>query len=817
MSRVVLALLLFCSGTAALVYQILWAKQLSLVVGVDVYAVTTVVSAFFAGLALGGAWLGRRADRSPRPLALYAGLEFGVAVTGAAATFVLGALPATYVGLERVIGHAAWLLPFVIIAIPATLMGGTLPALVRAAAPTAERVSGTSGRLYAANTAGAVVGALATPLVLVPAVGVRGAGLAAAGTNVALALVARALAGRATVAPAATGTAPIEAPLALGLYAVAGAVALGYEVVWSQAVVQFVNTRAYAFALVLAVYLTGLVLGSAVYARFADRVRRPWLAFGVLEAGAGIAALACFALLGVWLPRLQGQTYATLFGATGSLPIAVAGQMLWAPLVLLFLPTLLLGAAFPAAARLVCGPEHVGRDVGSVVAINTVGGIAGTLATGFVVLPVLGLRTTLVLLAVAAVVVGAITVVRGAAHRGRALAGCAIVLAATIAAGVAVPHDHLARLLVATRSGTLDAYEEGPGGTVAVVVEPWRPKDFRRLYIQGVSNSNDGLMSRRYMRLQTLIPLLIHQGEPKSVLVVGLGTGITCGTTLAYPGLERRVCAELLPAVVRTVGRFEGNNDVAKDPRIDLRIRDGRHELLRSDETYDVITLEPPPPTAAGVVNLYSRDFYELCRSRLAPNGIMAQWFPLAQQTDADARSLVRSFLDVFPYVTLWSTEMHETLLVGSMEPQRLDIATVAERFMIPSVQEALANVGIATPVAFLATYLTDRQGLETFAAGGLPTTDDRPRLEHAALVRRQDLLDVLARLLSLKTDPVVGGGNQDVDRAIAVERERLHTFYRAAMLWYAGKLDEMNPLLKRVLDEDGSNPYYRWFVGAAG
>ncbi|MGH7893864.1 MAG: fused MFS/spermidine synthase, partial [Candidatus Binatia bacterium] len=687
MSRSALALLLFCSGTAALVYQTLWAKQLTLVVGVDVYAVTTVVSAFFAGLAFGGAWLGARADRSPRPLALYAALEVGVALTGAATTLTLAWLPAPYVALERAVGFAAWLLPFAVIAIPATLMGGTLPALVRAARPAADAVGGTSGRLYAANTAGAVVGALATQLLLVPAVGVRGAGFLAAATNVALALAARTLHRDATTAPVRSERTPIDAPLALLLYAIAGGVALGYEVVWSQAVVQFVNTRAYAFALVIAVYLTGLAVGSAAYARVADRVRRPWLAFGLLEAGAGIAALACFGLLGPWLPHLQGRTYARVFGATGSLPLAVGGQLVWAPLALLFVPTVLLGAAFPAAARLACGPERVGRDVGIVTALNTVGGIGGTLATGFVALPVLGLRTTLWLLAVVAVGVGGVAVVRGAERRGRALAVSAIVVLATIAAGAAVPRDHLARLLVATRGGTLDAYEEGPGGTVAVVAEPWRPKSFRRLYIQGVSNSNDGLMSRRYMRLQTLIPLLIHQGESRSVLVVGLGTGITCGTTLVYPTLERRVCAELLPAVVRTVGRFEGNHDVGTDPRIDLRLRDGRHELLGSDETYDVITLEPPPPTAAGVVNLYSRDFYEICRARLAPNAIMAQWFPLGQQTDPDARSLVRTFLDVFPYATLWSTELHEALLVGSMTPQRLDLATIVERFAIPGVQ----------------------------------------------------------------------------------------------------------------------------------
>ena len=177
------------------------------------------------------------------------------------------------------------------------------------------------------------------------------------------------------------------------------------------------------------------------------------------------------------------------------------------------------------------------------------------------------------------------------------------------------------------------------------------------------------MTSLRYMRLQALLPLIIHRGTPRDVLVIGLGTGITTGSLLRYPGLERRVCAELLPAVVRGAALFEGNDGVATDPRVDVRLRDGRRELLRSNDSYDLITLEPPPPSAAGVVNLYSTDFYRLAATRLHTNGLVAQWLPLPTQTDSDTRSLVRSFLDVFPYATLWTTELHEMLLVGSLNP----------------------------------------------------------------------------------------------------------------------------------------------------
>ncbi len=825
----ILAALLAASGAAALIYQALWVKQVGLLVGVAVYAVTTVVSAFFAGLAIGSTVFGKRADSELRPLVLYARLELGVALTGLATTLLLSRLAVPYAALEDRAGLAAWALPFVLIALPAVPMGGTLPALVRAARPRVDAIGAASGTLYAANTAGGVLGVLATPLVLVPAFGVQGTGAVAAITNLLLATAAMVLARRVPGADARIDHTRAAAPaqaipglrLARTFYAAAGGLALGLEVVWSQAVMQFIDTRAYAFALVLATYLTGLVVGSALWARLADRVRDPWRTFGLLEAGAGAASLACFALLGPWLPALQARAHAALLPAIGPF-LAACIHMVLAPLALLLVPTVLLGAAFPAVARLACGTDRVGRDVGAVVAFNTLGGIVGTLATGFVVVPAIGLSRALALLAVAMAVVGGAAVLRGSAGRAPAVrrltaAAVALGVAAVATASARVPPDHLARLLLATRPGTLEAYEESPGGVVAVVREPYLQSSFLRLYIQGVSNSGDSMMSRRYMRLQMLLPLLLHPGEARSVLVIGLGTGITCGTSLAWRSLERRECAELLPAVERTVGLFDGNLGVATDPGVRIHIIDGRHLLLRDSAMWDVITLEPPPPTAAGVVNLYSRDFYELCRERLAPGGIMAQWFPLATQNGDDARTLVRSFIDVFPHASLWTTEAHETLLVGSREPLVIDAPTLAARFAQPEVRRVLGEVGIADPAALLATYVTDRAGLEAFVDGAPPVTDDRPRLEYAGLVRAGEFNRVLAQILALQREPPLVGADDDLRAAIATSRQNLHAFYEAVRLFHAGRRDDMEPYLRRVFDADGSNPYYRWFIGSSG
>lgn len=812
------AILLFLSGAAALVYQTLWVKQLALIVGVDVYAVTTAVSAFFAGLGIGGALFGRRADLSVRPLRLFAALEAGTGVLAFGITVALANAAPAFVGLESVARPLAWALLFLAVGLPAVLMGGTLPALVRAVAPAEGAVGRSSGNLYASNTAGAICGALAATFLLVPAVGVRGSAAAAGAVNLvaaALALAADHGTKSRSLVEISAAPGPRRVSLALGLYAVAGGVALGYEVVWTQAIVQFLSTRAFAFTVVLSTYLMGLFLGSMLWSSSADRLKRPWLVFGALIAAAGLSALLLVAGLGPWLPQAQAWLGGAVFRATGSETLRMCARFALASGTVVLVPTILLGAAFPVAVRLAGGAERIGRDLGAVLALNTAGGIAGTLLTGFFLVPWFGLVHTLGILALAASIIGAIAIAREANFHQRAVGGgIALVLSTAVAADL-LPGDLLARQLTAARGGKLVFYEETPGGTVAVLEQSAPQGSFRRLYIQGVSNSGDAMPSLRYMRLQTLLPLLIHRGDPRSALVIGLGTGITAGALLAYESLDRRVVVELLPAVVRGASSFTGNYGVTVDPRVTLRLADGRRELLRSSDRYDLITLEPPPPSAAGVVNLYSRDFYALALKQLNPDGLLAQWLPLPTQNDEDSRSLVRSFLDVFPHATLWTTELHEMLLIGSVEEVPLDAARITERFGRPGVSRALQEVGVPSSAALLATYVTDRAGLEGYAQDAPATTDDRPLIEYAAWLRPGEFSRVLPRVLAAGTTaPPLVNADQPFLSAMTVEARRLMEFYQAGLDAYDGDRAGWAEIMRKVASEDGSNPYYRWFLG---
>ena len=808
------ALLLFISGGAALVYQVLWIKQLSLVVGVEVYAITTGISAFFAGLALGGLLFGRLADRFSRPLLLYAGLELLVALFGVGATLALGMAAQPFAWLEQRFGLLAWVLPFLLVGLPALLMGGTLPVLVRALNTDARGLSQAGGRLYAANTAGAIAGTLLTAFVLVAHFGVRGSACVAALLNL-LAAAGAVLYLRHQAAIEVAPTRTVQpARLALVLYAIAGGVALGYEVVWSQSIVQFMSTRTYAFAVVLATYLSGLFIGSQWMAQRVERLRDPWGVFGLLIAGAGLVALLEVTLLGRWLILLQTQVEALVVSLGGGELAGMSARFAVAALCMVFVPTLLLGAAFPVALRLSVGNRHVGRDVGAVVAFNTLGGIVGVMLCGFVLIPWLGLVRTLGLLAVIAAGVGYLAVRRGhGVKQGRRQAVVALGLV-SLAVALLTPVDRFAKLLPGARNASLGFYQEGRGATVAVVTQGQGTQTFQRLYIQGVSNTGDAMPSLRYMRIQALLPLLIHNAEPKSALVIGFGTGITAGALLRYPGLQQRVVAELLPSVVQAAPLFKGNYHAASDPGIDLRLRDGRQELLRNPQRYDLITLEPPPPSAAGVVNLYSQDFYQLAAARLEPSGLLAQWLPLPTQNIDDSRALVRSFLNVFPYASLWTSEFHEMLLVGSPAPIALDAERIRQRVEQPSVRSALAEVGIDSAATLLATWVTDRAGLERFAANALPVTDDQPRIEYAPWVRSKEITRVLPALLDLRVPAPLVNADAAFARTLAAEQQRLMQFYRASLHAYDGDRDAWGRDIREVLQQDSANPYYRWFIG---
>jgi spermidine synthase len=816
------------SGAAALVYEVAWMRLLTLQMGHTVAATSTVLAAFMGGLALGG-WLGGLAVASSseghsnirRYLRAYAALELVVAMVAvvlpsllAAARPVLawaysdGNLPLRFAVVRAAVSLFA-------LGLPTTAMGATYPIAVkwgRESLSQAHRSVGksgsrlwvgaeerrresVSGTLYAANTAGAAVGAIAAGFWLIPAVGLRAATWVGVALNVgaaASALWLGALDSEAIRIRSAEAERPGEerAPakvvrdrtqkshpragrrdgvperrpvnagrderrpfvalprLAVAAAAISGCAALIYEVAWTRLLALIIGPTTYAFATMAASFISGIALGAAAGTRVAARTVRPavWLAGALIVAAIAASGSAWYAASR--LPLAVAAQVASPDAAFGRVVADQAGMV-----ALLLLPmALALGGAFPLAlATVSAGAATDVRDAARVYVANTVGAIAGALAGGFVLIPQFGLHGTFHYAAMLGIV-GGVTVV-GATQIGSEtprqrlnIAGLAI--AAGIVSGlISTPgwdHELLASgaykyapylsgadLDTILRAGRLEYYKEGAAATVSVR----QLAGTRSLAIDGkVDASNAGDMLTQ--RLLGLLPVLLHR-EARDVCIIGLGSGVTLGSALATGTVRHAVAVEISPEVVNASRFFdyESGRPLAV-PVVRLIVGDGRSHLLLTTQQYDVIVSEPSNPWMAGVAALFTREFFEAARARLRPDGLLCQWAHTYDISSADLRSIVRTFAAVFPAGTMWLVGQGDLLLIGAPGNQEPDLNGVEKHWRRGSAPAALADVGItgdAAPFALLSLFAGGPKELGRYADEATIQTDDRMALEYSA------------------------------------------------------------------------------------
>ena len=763
-----LALATILSGCAALLYQLIWTRAIGLVMGHSLTAVATVVALFMAGLGTGSALAARFVDRRRlAPARLYALLELGIAVSALLVPLLLGAATpllqrvydpsnadAAALVLLRLASSAAVLL------VPTTLMGATLAVLVAVAAPETRRVGVTAGRLYAWNTAGAIAGSLGGALFLLPALGMRGTLAFAAGLNVIAALV---VGRRRTPEPLAEAEpAPAPAPSAkrrkkkekqeredtpenlplwvtIAAAVVAGFAGIANEVAWTRALVLLIGPTAYAFAFILTAVVAGIALGSAAASALLPRLRRVTPALG--------CALVSSALLSLLVTHRIGASILLV----GEFVRANADHMdvllraeLGFVLALLVPPAAFTGAVFPLAARLVA--EQVGgaaRPIGILYAWNTLGAIAGSLAAGFALLPAFGLERTLLGLALLQGALGALVFLAPRPSGIRALGAAAAVAMLGLAFSRVAPWDREllaggvykyaaytaggATVEQTIRAGELLSYEEGALATVSVK----RLGGTLSLAIDGkVDATSSGDMATQ--RLLAHVPMLLHR-NPRRVMVIGLGSGVTAGSALSHP-VERVDAVEILPEVARAARRFaKANHEALDDPRLRLIVADGRNHVLLSRDSYDVIISEPSNPWMAGVSALFTRDFFALAKRRLAEGGLFCQWAHVYNLSEQDLKTVIAGFSDVFPEAALFLINEGDVLLVGGGGPLPLDRASLERRIGEGRVGLDLREIGVVDPFVFASLYTLSPQGLRRLAAGAARHSDDRPILEFRA------------------------------------------------------------------------------------
>jgi predicted membrane-bound spermidine synthase len=723
--------LFFISGACGLVYEVVWIRLLSLTLSVTVYALTTVLCAFMAGLGLGALLAALVADRVRRPLLAFALIELGIGVCGIAVPRVLFELDPAYVWLRHAFEDVPalfvsgrFLLAFVVLVVPATLMGATLPLLSRAIVADLGTVAAPAGALYGVNTLGAVAGCVIAGFWLVPKLGLRNASALAASFNLVVALCALALARRGLPAPPAPATNPPGparsarmAWLASAAFAVSGFTAMGYEILWTRALEPFAHNSTYAYTAMLAMFLAGIGAGSLAAARIADRVRRPLVAIGLLQFGIAATVLgALFVYSGFehWIPELVDR-----LGGIPSWPRAVVLLFAEASLTMLA-TTVLFGAIFPLVVRAVVQSlGHVGRRIGAAYAANTVGSILGTLSMGFVLLPTLGVRDAFLALMLCNAAVGGLLL--GSELRGLRRA---LVFAGTVATlatfPLVVPPDFFRRGFE-NRYGELLFYREEVTDTIMVTGQGPGGRWLRFADGRGTAGTGSYFEDRMYGH----IPLLLHP-DPRQVLQITFGVGNSLAAVATHP-VENIVCVELSPGVIDAAPYFESTNrGVLRDPRIDLRIEDGRNFLLASPSRYDVIRLDPPELHTRGVVNLYTSDFYELAREHLAPGGIFSIWVNAVMTPVEDLRLLVRTVAAVFPHVSIWrGPAFYSWVINGSLEPRPPDLDRLEQAFADERIRSDLASIGIASPYHFLRHFVMAGREILSFAGDGPVVTDD--------------------------------------------------------------------------------------------
>jgi spermidine synthase len=716
-SRLALHALFFVSGAAALAYQVLWMRRFSVLLGATAPAVAAALTAFFVGLGLGSYLLGRLAPRLARPLRAFAALEIVTGISALAVEPLLAAMQPLYAWLYDASGASPALqltlkigVAVVAVLVPATCMGGTLPLLAQLVAARAQALGVRAGGLYAVNTLGAALGALAVPALLLPLLGADGARAAVVSTSLLIGAGALLLGRREETpwpdAPALAG--PADAGrLRGGTLACAlasGAITLGLEALATRAFALVHENSVYSFATVLAVFLAGLGAG-AVLARAALQrgiAARQLVVVGWAGAGAWI----------VLLPALFVRTTGLEYIAGGGL-LAHEARLAALVVAALLAPSILLGLALPAlmqeegeAAR------QGGPAVGAILAANTAGAILGPGIALFALAPAVGLWTAISLLGALSIAFAAVAS-RGAGRAGRRTLAAAVAVAS--AAFVVAPPGALPPMKLSDADRLLDL-SEGAFGSVAVVEhQGHRRIKLNNFYVLG------GSAAAGDERLQGHIPLLLHP-RPERVAYLGLGTGISLSAIRFHP-IREALALELVPEVVSAARDWFGgaNLDVLADPRVRVREEDARSFVGATRERFDVVVGDLVVPWRRGESSLYTRDSFEAVRRVLAPGGLYCQWVPLYQISEAEFDSIAASFLDVFPRTTLWRGDFAAgqavVALIGHTDARGLDAATADAR-----VRSLAAAPDRSNP------YLSHPAGLWLYFVGPLDPAEPRLR-----------------------------------------------------------------------------------------
>ena len=733
--RSTLALIFFLSGASALIFESLWFRLVGLSLGNSVWSASLVLAAFMGGLALGNGLVARLHRRVSHPVRLYAALEFAIGVGGIAVVLVLPQLPNVLgPALGSLVDMPAWLnavrltVAFGILVIPAVAMGATLPVLAQALSRQNPNFGANIGWLYGWNTLGAMLAAFSTELLLVPAFGILNSGLFALVFNLTAALIALRYSQTHETVPMPGPSRP-DVPRVIGVSSrryiavafLSGALMLALEVVWFRFLLLTLDGTSLIFAVMLAVVLAGIAVGGLAAAQLFQRDERAyrWLRHVT-------AASAAFVVLTYW-----GYDLFSVYRDLQDTKIVV---FIGLATFLMFPVAFLSGVAFTMVNRAIKDDfESSARTTGIATFFNTIGAMFGSLVAGFILLPMFGMESSFFLIAAIYCLVAFVVPLYEQTSRltmlwGRGAVAVAVACLVLFPFGL-MQKTHFGAQLAWLPGHTLIDAREGLVETVRYYRRDLfeQPK-YYRLVTNGHSMSATSTASRRYMKLYVYLPLAI-KADIHDALLISFGVGSTAKALTDSRGLHNIDIVDISEDILEMSKIvYPGDENPLQDERVRVHVEDGRFFLNSTSKRYDLITSEPPPPMIAGVVNLYSEEYFTLIRERLNPGGYASYWLPAVQLKPINTLAIIKAFCNAFEDCSLWSGAGLEWMLLGSNDASRhSDMQQFSAQWRDPQVGQELVALGLESPAQLGSLFMADSTRLKELTANVAPVADNFP------------------------------------------------------------------------------------------
>jgi spermidine synthase len=789
LSKRLLFTAIFISGASALIYQLIWVRFLGLVFGVSSFAVATVVAVFLLGLGLGSYFFGRWSERARDPLRIYMYVELGIAATSLIAYLVIEALPVYRYLYEYAYNNlgfyglsvARLLLSMLVLLPPVFLIGGTMPLLAKYFLRDPAKLGSSFSKIYYLNTIGACAGALLTGFVLVRYFGVIGALMIAVGGNLLVALIIAFIKRDPGAPDRATGDRPPYSYMLVFLF-LTGFISLGYEMLWVRILSTYGLSTSQAFALILAGFLLGFSVGAWVVARKVDSHRNleSWFsAVSIVTAFSGAVVLLLFR---------QFEALTVLFADATPMSQLTVGLAL--AFTASLIPAVFMGILFPLGVRIYAHDiDRIGAKAGNTFFSNTLGCVLGSLLTGFVLIPFVGMWNTTLLLINLSLLIAMAFLLR-ASQPARAqwvsLLVVAVVANLLVFTDSKTFHAELKGRDLRTTAAGFDViyYAEGLSGTVTAVERG----NYRGLFVDGQNVSGTDPVLLADSKMLAHVPLLLAE-DPKVALTVGYGTGTTSGSMLLHDVDVHAV--EIEDKIIEAAPLFSAvNYDSYADPDLDIVLDDARNYIDTTDQEFSVIVTDVTNLKYKRNPYLYTREYFEIMRDALSADGVAAAWLPVGGLSFEDLRILIATFDDVFPHTTAWyftQFPTHFIILVGTPEPTQVNLDELGERMTL--VEDDLRSLNVDNAYKLASMLLLGEDDIDALVDGAPIHTDNRPILEYSDmdLYNVVDVAPNLGRLMEFQREDLLAyfGGSESQLARLEEHFERYTSHYRDYVRMY--------------------------------